>query len=287
MTMLSTAEQALSEIGIGPDYLTKEQLDQLETDGYFKVPGYLSADQLGELREAFEKCERDPLVREDLSIEPGTSVFLVDLFNKSSAFDQCLRIGPTLAAAHHLMGEIKVHSLHGRNPSKGRGHQALHSDVPRLTPRDWRLVNTMILLDDVSEENGATRVVPGSHHLPALNAANGDGGVARPLYTEEELALLPEDALATHPREVKLTGKAGTICVINGSIWHGGTLNRSGNPRRLLHMAISRRDVQFQPEHMTHLTRKLLERADPAMRYLLDLDGAEATVGDHADTTAD
>jgi hypothetical protein len=55
----------------------------------------------------------------------------------------------------------------------------------------------------------------------------------------------------------------------------------------LLHMAISRRDVQFQPEHMTHLTRKLLERADPAMRYLLELDGAEVTVDDHADTTAD
>lgn len=279
--MISTAEQALSEIGITPDDLTKEHLDQLETDGYFKVPGYLSADQLNDLREAFEKCERDPLVRDDLSIEPGTSVFLVDLFNKSSAFDQCMRIGPTLAAAHHLMGEIKVHSLHGRNPSKGRGRQALHSDVPRLAPRDWRLVNTMILLDDVSEENGATRVVPGSHHLPTLNAPDGNlGGVDRPVHSQEELALLPEDSLADHPREVKLTGEAGTICVINGSIWHGGTLNRSGAPRRLLHMAISRRDVQFQPEHMTDLTQNLLERADPVMRYLLDLDGAEAAVGD-------
>ena len=52
---------------------------------------------------------------------------------------------------HYLLGEIRVYSLNARNPLKGQGQQLLHSDVPRVTPNDWRVVNSMVMLDDMTE----------------------------------------------------------------------------------------------------------------------------------------
>jgi ectoine hydroxylase-related dioxygenase (phytanoyl-CoA dioxygenase family) len=189
---------------------------------------------------------------------------------------------PSLAAAHHLMGEIRVFSLNGRNPAKGMGQQALHSDVTRLHPGDWRLVNTMIMVDDLTDDNGPTRLVPGSHKLPPLNVPDGNlVGATRPELTDEERSLQPIDSFAEHPREVKVTGSAGSVCVINGCIWHGGTRNRSGAQRRLLHMAIGRRDLPAHHDHRGTLTPALRRRATPAVSYLLDIVGAEAKREDY------
>ena len=59
----------------------------------------------------------------EVHIEPGAPR-LSNLFNKSPAFDRCLSCKPTLAAAAHLLGEIRVYSLNARNPLKGRGPAA-------------------------------------------------------------------------------------------------------------------------------------------------------------------
>jgi ectoine hydroxylase-related dioxygenase (phytanoyl-CoA dioxygenase family) len=276
---MNTAE-ALAALGVTEADFTPEQQRQLDEDGYFIVPEYFTAEQVEALRGAYDSCATDAVVLGDLGIEPG-GVFIFDLFNKSEVFDLCLSSRPTLAAAQDLMGDIRVYSLNGRNPAKGRGQQSLHSDVPRSHPTDWRVVNTMIMLDDMSEENGATRLVPGSHKWPALNVPDDNlAGEKAPVPTAEELAQFPEDATAPHPQEIKVTGKAGAICVINGHIWHGGTLNRSGASRRLLHLAIGRRDVPPQLDQREYLTPSLKNRSNPAQQYLLDIEDAEPAVPD-------
>ncbi len=283
-------EQALADLGVTQDDFSNEQRKRLDDDGYFVVPNYLSAAQVDQMRSEFDRWEREAVPRHDLAIEPGRAVFLHDLFNKSCVFYYCLLCRPTLAAANYLLGEIGFYSLNGRNPSKGRGQQALHSDVPRVGNADWRLVNTMIMLDDMSEDNGATRLVPGSHKWPPLNVPEDNlGGVELPVPALEEQAMLPADPLAPHPSEVKITGPAGSVCVINAHIWHGGTLNRSGANRRLLHMAIGRRDIPQQFNQREHLTPSLFKRATPAEQYLLDIEGAQPVAQDYPSTidTAD
>ena len=79
-------------------------------------------------------------------------------------------------------GEIKVHGANIRDPVKGHGAQALHVDVPKKFNDDWWVVNAMILFDDMTLENGPTRVVPGSHlwapiNVPVVN--QGDGSPSR------------------------------------------------------------------------------------------------------------
>ena len=102
---------------------------------------------------------------------------------------------------HVLLGEIRVYSLNGRNPLKGEGQQLLHSDVPRVHATDWRVVNSMVMLDDMTPDNGPTRVVPGSHkwvpiNVPDVNMAE----VKEIVVTPEDRAIMPQDPVA-HPPE--------------------------------------------------------------------------------------
>ena len=199
---------ALAEMNV--EGLTEEQARQLDEDGYFVVPDFFTAEEIAALRAEYDKWEAKAAKSfADYNIEPG-AVFIIDLYNKSPVFDLSFRCNPTLAAAHRLLGEIKVYSLNGRNPGKGIGQQLLHSDAARAGADDWHVVNTMILLDDVTEDNGPTRMVPGSHRWPPLNVPdyNDDDGLLaqRGELTAGERALIPADPLAPHPAEIHLTG---------------------------------------------------------------------------------
>src|ERR1700693_5848149 len=160
---MSTAE-ALAHLGISQSILSEDQIRTFDELGYCIFPDVFSVDELDEMRSEVDRLQKieGEFGGHEVHIEPG-AMRLSNLFNKSAAFDRCLRCGPTLALAHRLMGEIRVYSLNARNPARGQGQQLLHSDVPRAHAEDWRMVNTMVMLDDMTDENGPTRVVPGSH----------------------------------------------------------------------------------------------------------------------------
>lgn len=272
--------EALKQLGISKEMLTAEQIRSFDEQGYLIFPNVFSKDDVAEMIEEIERLQaiEGEYGGHEVHIEPG-ALRLSNLFNKSRAFDRCLRCAPTLAVAHHLLGEIRVYSLNARNPAKGQGQQMLHSDVPRAFDNDWRMINTMVMLDDMTEDNGPTRLVPRSHkwvpiNVPDINMCEFE----RIEVTPEQAAIIPADPKAPHPQEVHLTGTAGSIAVINGHIWHGGTDNRSGAKRRVLHLAIGRRDIPQQLNEREHLTRDLYERAGPAERFLLDIEGAEPKV---------
>ncbi len=273
-------ENALAELGISVADLAPEQRRKFDEEGYFIAENVFSPAEVDEMRAEFERLRaiEGEYGGHEVHIEPGAPR-LSNLFNKSAAFDRCLACKPTLAAAAYLLGEIRVYSLNARNPLKGQGQQPLHSDVPRLTPTDWRVVNSMILLDDMTESNGPTRVVPGSHNWTPINVPdNNMGEVTRLEARPEEIADIPKDPYAPHPKEVKLTGKAGSVAVINGHIWHGGTRNESGASRRVLHLAIGRRNLPPQLDEREHLTSELQARTNASEKFLLDIEGATPKV---------
>ncbi len=273
-------ETALAQLGISAGDLTPEQRRKFDEEGYFIVENVFTPAEVEEMRAEFDRLRsiEGDLGGHEVHIEPGAPR-LSNLFNKSPAFDRCLSCKPTLAAAAHLLGEIRVYSLNARNPLKGEGQQPLHSDVPRVTPKDWRVVNSMIMLDDMTPTNGPTRVVPGSHKWTPINVPdNNMGELERVVARPEDAAEIPKDPYAPHPRELKLTGKAGSVAVINGHIWHGGTRNESGASRRVLHLAIGRRDLLAQLNEREHLTPDLLARTSPSQQFLLDIEGATPKV---------
>jgi ectoine hydroxylase-related dioxygenase (phytanoyl-CoA dioxygenase family) len=110
------------------------------------------------------------------------------------------------------------------------------------------------MLDDFTEQNGATRLVPGSHRW----------GV-----TPQEVV---SDLYAPHPRETLLTGCAGTVVIMNAHMWHGGTANHTSAHRRAMHVYYTRWDKPQQQYQRRLLRPEVQDRLTPAARRLLALD---------------
>jgi hypothetical protein len=163
-------KQALRELHITGKEMTEEQRRSLDEKGFFIQEGIYTAEQCRVMAEEFDRL----IAREgdkgghEVHVEPGAPR-VSNIFNKTAVYDSCLEIKPLLAAAHYLLGEFKLHGANLRDPLKGRGHQDLHVDVPKLFDDDWWVINAIVTFDDMRLDNGPTRVVPGSHHWQPVN----------------------------------------------------------------------------------------------------------------------
>ena len=153
----------------------------------------------------------------EVHVEPGARR-ISNIFNKTEAFDKCLWIPEVLAASAYLLGEIKVHGANLRDPVKGYGNQDLHVDVPKKFDDDWWVVNSMIMLDDMTLDNGPTRIVPGSHKWAPINVPYVNIGDWEPApLSPEDAARIPKDLSAPYPGEVLVQAPAGSAIICNSS----------------------------------------------------------------------
>jgi hypothetical protein len=274
-------KQALHNLGIDGSALTAEQKRQLDEQGFFAVEGALTPAECRAMADAFERLHAEERDRggHEVHVEPGARR-VSNIFNKTDAFDRCLALPSVLAASHYLLGEIKVHGANLRDPVQGYGQQQLHVDVPKKFPDDWWVLNAVVLFDDMTLENGPTRVVPGSHRWAPINVpvVNQGDWEPEPLSPEDQ-ARVPADLDAPYPGELLVTAPAGTAFIMNSSLWHSGTLKRDASPRRLLHLTYTRRDLPQQLVQLDHLTEGLYQRMSPEHRYLLEIEPPKAGDG--------
>ncbi len=229
----------------------------LDEQGYLPLPGILDGDSVAALARLFDQFVADEGDRAGLEAhrEDGTDR-LANLVDKDPLFDLCWNNPHQLAAISHVLRwqEFKVFSLNGRAALPSQGHQGLHVDWgSAVPPGDYQICNSIWMLDDFTEENGATRIVPGSHRWGRL--------------PQDDMA----DARDPHPDEILVLGSAGTAVIFNSHLWHGGTQNRSDQPRRALHSAYVRRDRNQQTIFRNYLRPATYERLSPAQRYLLEV----------------
>ena len=268
-------KQAIRALGVTNAHMSEQQRDALHKDGYYLIPDVISPEHCEKMRKAFEELsttEGDQGGHE-VHIEPGARR-VSNIFNKTDAFDKCLAIPEVLAGTHHLLGEFKLHGANLRDPDKGSGHQAIHTDVPKLFADDWWVMNAVIVLDDITLENGPTRVIPGSHHWAPVNVATVNMGDWTPPETlpAEDQARIPHDLEAPHPDEILVTAPAGSIMIMNSSLWHSGTLKKDASHRRVLHLTYTRRDLPQQLTQIDYLTSELYNRMSPEHRYLMEIE---------------
>jgi ectoine hydroxylase-related dioxygenase (phytanoyl-CoA dioxygenase family) len=248
--------EALAALGVTDQTLSQAEKDRLDRDGYLPLAAILSAAQIARMAQ-----RTDELIAlggdeagKEVHQEAGTTR-LSDLVNKDPIFEVCFTHPRVLAAIHHVLrGDLRLSSLNYRAALPGSGLQGLHVDWSgAVAPGDYYVCNSIWLLDDFTEVNGATRVVPGSHR----------SGQA------------PKDAMLDpaqpHPDEVLLTAPAGTVVIFNSHTWHGGTLNRTDRPRRGLHSYFARRGQRQQLDQKAYLRPETYQRLSPAARFILDV----------------
>lgn len=251
-----TSEEALNALGATPDQLTDKERTFLDEQGYLPLPGILTSDQVQTMRARFDElvaAEGDKAGTE-VHQEGGTNR-LSDLVNKGECFEVCFTHPKVLAAIRHVLGDaLRLSSLNGRAALPGSGLQGLHADWGEaVEPGDYYVCNSIWLLSDFSEANGATRVVPGS---------NRSGQ-----HPKEVL----EDATRPHPDQAVVTAPAGTVVIFNSHTWHGGTLNTTDVPRYGLHSYFTRRDQRQQTDQKKYIRPETYRRLSAAARTILDV----------------
>ncbi|MEO8025571.1 MAG: phytanoyl-CoA dioxygenase family protein [Bryobacteraceae bacterium] len=240
--------------------MTADERNQLDDTGYLVLPSLLEPKELLALRERVEQLyeAEGENAGNEFRKEPGARR-LANLVDKGEVFERLVSMPRILELVAHVLGgsvNVKLSSLNARSANPlSEDAQPLHADAGAV-PDDhaYWVCNTIWLLDDFTPDNGATRVVPGSHRWRQLPQA------------------VLTDLTAPHPDEVLLTGPAGTAVVMNTHAWHGGTANRTARDRRALHAFYCRRDKPQQQYQKRLLRPQTQARLSTALRDLLALD---------------
>lgn len=254
----------LKLLGVSDDLLSKEEKIFLDVNGYLNLGKVLSDEEIETILGRIDVLLQDEggLAGSELADSPhirhpkeAGANRLADLVNKGDIFDLFYTNPKVLATISHVLGQhIKLSSLNYRAALPADGLQKLHVDwAEPIDSGDYKVCNSIWLLDDFTKENGSTRIVPGTNHSKAL--------------PQDVLT----DPMAPHPDEVILEAPAGTVVVFNSHTWHGGTKNNTNKPRRAIHSYFCRRDQPQQIDQSKYIQNETRNRIGQVAEYLLDV----------------
>jgi len=223
--------------------LTTEQIAFFRENGYLVVENAVSADQLRRLQDDFtgwvdDSRGRDAAWGETVNgkarfdLEPGHSAETPALrrvnapHEVSDAYFEVMTDSAMTDMVADLIGpDVKLH--HTKVNSKLSGAATAvkwHQDFPFTPHTNDDLITALLMVDEVTEENGPLEVWAGTHKGD-IHSLWHDG-----VFTGAVSAEVTEAAL--RHRSV-CTGKAGSVCLMHTRLLHGSAPNRSDNPRTL------------------------------------------------------
>jgi hypothetical protein len=204
--------------------LTPRQRQALRQEGYLLVPALLGGGELARITARLTEHVRDTISAwaENPALDTHNACVVTQFDSDDPGLVPCHR-HPLLAdAAASVLGEgWRLTNLQLRAPIPGAGAQGLHQDfAERGTGPVWQALSAMWCISEFTRDNGALRVIPGSH-LAA----------EPPIDTEHGYAT----GMGPHPDEVKIIAPAGSLILFNApDLWHSGTFNYSPAPRLAL-----------------------------------------------------
>lgn len=204
------------------DALSKDDLESLRTrldeqaaaEAQVGVDYYEGGRGASEDRRGFRSDHALEEASEE-TIAPNQRVWL--LHNKGEPFLKLLENSVTaefvpeyLDEDFPLLGQFSANIV-----GPGSEVQFIHQDQHPVQPcpPDAIAVNCLYLLDDFTEENGGTRIIPGSH------------------ITERGLA---PDNIYTQQGTVAAVAPAGSAIVFETKLWHGAGINTTNKRRRAI-----------------------------------------------------
>jgi ectoine hydroxylase-related dioxygenase (phytanoyl-CoA dioxygenase family) len=116
-----------------------------------------------------------------------------------------------------------------------------------------------VCLDDVTCDNGATWVVPGSHRIPSPHEP-----APSPTWSSDDFE--------QYPSRLQLCARAGDLLVLSPSLLHTSGRNRTSKPRRLLNVGICHADLQPLLDHWAIAGPAIQKRAGDRMKKMLGAD---------------
>jgi ectoine hydroxylase-related dioxygenase (phytanoyl-CoA dioxygenase family) len=228
----------------------------LARDGYAIVEGVLTPEEVQAKKdELLRLLERTRQGRNDF--EGFETKRIYALFAKTRAFDDAATHPLVLEVLDRVLGHCQLSAPQAIQIGPGETAQNLHRDdgvYPIARPHIELVVNTMWAIDDFTEANGATHVVPGSHkwtdRVPAA-----DEPVQR--------AVMP----------------AGSVMFFVGSVFHGGGANTTDRPRLGVILEYVASWLRQQENQYLAVPRATVQQVPPRLQELLGYNVAGNLIG--------
>jgi len=192
-----------------------EVLAALDDDGCVVVHNVLSSHLIADIRAALW-IAKDAVERE-ISIDRLRAAGEFGVVRTPMRYDprmfELLAVEPVLQVVDATVSATAI--LHTQNgfvlPATDEANtssfqSSFHMDFPRVLNGYLASVNTLVAIDEFREDNGATRVVLGSHQSSAQ-----------------------PDVSELHARSVAATCPAGSMVVFDSTLWHAAGPNASAN----------------------------------------------------------
>jgi ectoine hydroxylase-related dioxygenase (phytanoyl-CoA dioxygenase family) len=182
-------------------------------DGYTIVEDAVDVGVIDALRADLERIEHNEKIVPANNIFEGLkTVRIYNLLARGKVYEAIPVHDAVLPIVEGVLDRgCLVSSLSSIAIDPGEAAQPMHADdqiIPLPRPHVPIVCNTMWAITDFTAENGATRLVPGSH-------------------TRERAPILGEDTPS-----IAAEMRRGSVLVYNGSLWHGGGANAT-NARRI------------------------------------------------------
>jgi len=190
-----------------------EHLRHIAEDGYTILPDVIEPALVDEINEALLKLEHDlGTVPADNLFEGLHTTRVYNLLVHGPTFEKIPVHPRVLPVVEGVLDHgLLISSLSSIAIGPNEQAQPIHADdqlIPLQRPHVPIICNTMWAITDFTEENGATRLIPGSH-----------------LRDE------PPDPLKPYADTIAAEMSKGSVLVWVGSLWHGGGANRTDGRR--------------------------------------------------------
>ncbi|HZZ86746.1 MAG TPA: phytanoyl-CoA dioxygenase family protein [Caulobacteraceae bacterium] len=232
---------------------------ELDEQGYCIIPGILSRAEIAALKDrliaqADGERARGVAFHDGGPSRPNQRVWM--LLNKGRVFRD-LMLHPIVGALMgHLLGpDFLVSSFTANIAHPGGEPMTLHTDqgyVGFWTPKPV-VANIAWLLDDFTDANGGTRLVPRSHLNQAATPRSSVYAPDAPVNMPT-----PDDTIAAE-------GPAGAILCFDGRVWHGTGANRTERARHALLSYHCRPFIRQQENLVLGLDPMLRQTERPAL----------------------
>lgn len=207
--------------------------DEYDSKGFVVFPAIMPGEQIAAQRAALTPF-LDADVRGRNVFEGVESNRIYAMLGKDPIFADMITHPLQLAFAERELGKsCLLSACLAINLHPGETVQPWHMDDDHCRqplPRKALGVSTFWTIDPMTEDNGATEVIPGSHKWGKVNLA---GANSQADFSSRGDGNQDHDPGA-HPETVKAVMPAGSLMIAKGNLWHRGGANKSDRSRLIV-----------------------------------------------------
>lgn len=211
-------------------YSISKALKQIETKGWYLCKGIYKKKLILDIKDEFENS-----IKKFEKIQKKKKIFnktknsyhhvplvcrkMLKLLNKNYAFD---------ILEKYFNGKFILSTMGIARVSKNQGvyTQKIHRDVRSFTGDSKLWINTLIMLDDSTKENGSTWILEGSQKKNKKPNKNYFFANAK-----------------------QIVGKAGDMLIFDGNVWHASGENRTKKSRNVITPIFSKPFIKQQLDY--------------------------------------